>query len=34
MTDVAERMRFGAFIAPFQPVHETPRLALRRWMQR
>lgn len=33
MTDVAERMRFGAFIAPFHPVHENPRLALRRDME-
>ena len=33
MTDQPERMRFGAFIAPFHPVDENPRLALRRDME-
>jgi limonene 1,2-monooxygenase len=33
MTAQPERMRFGAFIAPFHPVDENPRLALRRDME-
>jgi limonene 1,2-monooxygenase len=33
MTGTPERMRFGAFIAPFHPVDENPRLALRRDME-
>ncbi|MEN8182291.1 MAG: LLM class flavin-dependent oxidoreductase [Myxococcota bacterium] len=33
MSETPARMRFGAFIAPFHPVHENPRLALRRDME-